>query len=296
MALALFTLDQQRDGNREREVYVLTDGQALPWQGFRTADDAPADAAVILTAGHDQPFLLVRPIGRGSVFQFAVSADRDWSTLPLTAFFVPIIHHVLRHGAGTTQHPPFAPLHTELRAIDFITGFSADDRILAPSGHEAAVRDSGNLTYVIDPLTEPGLYTRVRSNSGEPEPVLVAHTDRTESRLDTVTADELAAWTGFKTFRAVRSPEELLAAADDLHNGRTLVEPLLWLILALRLVFLGVLFWVMLLPGRKLASVEKIRPRFFILLDTSASMTQNHDPQSSSHRQDAPSPSFFRAK
>ncbi len=55
-------------------------------------------------------------------------------------------------------------------------------------------------------------------------------------------------------------------------------------VLALRILFLGLLFWVLLLPGMKKATVEKIRPRFFVLLDTSASMTQNHDPASQATR------------
>lgn len=193
------------------------------------------DAAVVLTAGNEQPFLLARTVGRGKVFQFAVAADRDWSTLPLTAFFVPVVHQIIRHGAGTTQHPPFAPLHTELPAIGYISDLSRDDRLLAPSGREVALRDSGNRTYMIEPLSEPGFYTRVRPGGGEPETVLAANVDRRESRLDVASPEDIAAWTAFKTFHAVRSPEELLAVADDLHNGRALTELLLWLILVLAL-------------------------------------------------------------
>ena len=45
IAQALHTLDQERDARLEREIYVLTDGQALPWHGFRTAPDDPAAPA-----------------------------------------------------------------------------------------------------------------------------------------------------------------------------------------------------------------------------------------------------------
>ncbi len=65
------------------------------------------------------------------------------------------------------------------------------------------------------------------------------------------------------------------------HLPRT---PRGYTILGLRVIFLALLFWVMLLPGRKQSSIEKIRPRFFVLLDTSASMGQNHDAQSSETR------------
>jgi hypothetical protein len=125
-------------------------------------------------------------------------------------------------------------LQAGLGADDTLPDLRADDRLLAPSGQEVSVRDAGNLSRVIEPLTEPGIYTRSRAGS-DPEPALVANFDRAESRLDTATPDELAEWTGFKTFRAARTPEALLAAIDDLHNGRVLAEPLLWFILLLAL-------------------------------------------------------------
>jgi len=55
-------------------------------------------------------------------------------------------------------------------------------------------------------------------------------------------------------------------------------------LLVLRILFLLLLFWALLLPGVKRVTVEKIRPRFFVLLDTSASMNQNHDPRSDESR------------
>ena len=197
--------------------------------------DPPAPGGtVVLTAGDDQPFLLVRPLGRGLVFQFAVSAGRDWSTLPLTAFFVPVVHQIVRHGAGVTRQSPAAPLQTELPVDEYLPDFRADDRLYAPSGQEIPVRDAGNLVRVVEPLAEPGLYTRRRAG-GEPVPALFANPARDESRLDPVTPEELEAWTGFKTLRVERSPEALLAAAAEQHHGRELTELLLWLILPLAL-------------------------------------------------------------
>ena len=87
---------------------------------------------------------------------------------------------------------------------------------------------------VVEPLAEPGLYTRRRAG-GEPVPALFANPARDESRLDPVTPEELEAWTGFKTLRVERSPEALLAAAAEQHHGRELTELLLWLILPLAL-------------------------------------------------------------
>ena len=44
-----------------------------------------------------------------------------------------------------------------------------------------------------------------------------------------------------------------------------------------RLVFLLTLFWILLLPGRKRSLTEIVKPRFLVLLDTSASMAQTAD-------------------
>ena len=45
----------------------------------------------------------------------------------------------------------------------------------------------------------------------------------------------------------------------------------------LRVLFLLTLFWVLLLPGKKSALTEIIKPRFIVLLDTSGSMSQSAD-------------------
>lgn len=49
-------------------------------------------------------------------------------------------------------------------------------------------------------------------------------------------------------------------------------------IITLRVLFLLLLFWVMLLPARKNSMVEVVKPRFAVLLDTSLSMEQCADP------------------
>ncbi len=48
-------------------------------------------------------------------------------------------------------------------------------------------------------------------------------------------------------------------------------------LLGLRLLFLLAFFWVLLLPGKKSALTEVIKPRFIVLLDISGSMSQSND-------------------
>ena len=48
-------------------------------------------------------------------------------------------------------------------------------------------------------------------------------------------------------------------------------------LVGLRLLFLLAFFWVLLLPGKKSALTEVIKPRFIVLLDVSGSMSQSAD-------------------
>jgi hypothetical protein len=48
-------------------------------------------------------------------------------------------------------------------------------------------------------------------------------------------------------------------------------------LVALRVLFLLALFWVLLLPGKKSAITEVIKPRFIVLMDVSGSMSQTAD-------------------
>jgi uncharacterized membrane protein len=55
-------------------------------------------------------------------------------------------------------------------------------------------------------------------------------------------------------------------------------------LIALRVLFFLTLFWVLFLPGKKRSITEVIKPRFVVLLDTSASMGQTDDPAASRTR------------
>jgi uncharacterized membrane protein len=60
-----------------------------------------------------------------------------------------------------------------------------------------------------------------------------------------------------------------------------------WTLAGLRVLFLLCLFWVLLLPGKKSAITEIVKPRFIVLLDTSGSMSQSADPTAGRTRWEA---------
>ncbi len=193
-------------------------------------------AAILITAGDDTPLLAGRAVGRGRAFMFTVNADRDWSTFPLTAFFLPVAHQLIRQGAGASIQPPHVVLGTQPPVNEVIPEHRADDIISTPSGSQLALRDTGNRTYIIENLSEPGIYTRAKAGADAPEPVMAANTDRTESHLIPVAPAELEEWTSFKKLFVANDPEELIKLVDEYRNGRSLAEICLWLALLLALI------------------------------------------------------------
>ena len=192
-------------------------------------------AAVLVTAGNDTPFMLGRAAGRGRVFQFAVSADRDWSSLPVTTFFLPFVHQLIRLGAGSAIQPPHLRLGTNIPVNESIPNYRDDDTITAPGGALLPIKDSGNRTFVIEALTEPGVYMRAKG-TGDPEPVLAANTDRAESYLLPVSIADLHEWTGFRRLITAQDAEELSRKIEEFRNGRKLTELFFWLALLLSLI------------------------------------------------------------
>lgn len=193
------------------------------------------NAAVLVTAG-DSPFMTGRAVGRGRVFMFAISANREWSTFPLTAFFLPVVHQLIRQGAGASVQPPHLVLGTQIPVNDAIPNYRDDDQIGTPSGAQLRVKDNGNRTFFIESLPECGIYTRAKVGADQPEPVMAVNTDRKESLLTPATSEELAEWTSFKKFHTASDPEELTRLIDEYRNGRSLAEIFLWIALLLALV------------------------------------------------------------
>ncbi len=52
------------------------------------------DTTVLLNSLEDQPLLLSRDIGRGRIHFFAIGFSREWSDLPLTNSFLPLLHEL----------------------------------------------------------------------------------------------------------------------------------------------------------------------------------------------------------
>lgn len=196
------------------------------------------DASSVMIAGADEPFLLSRNVDAGRVFCFAVSADRNWSTFPVTALFLPVLHQIVRFGAAAGQPPPSLTPNRTYPLHRIVPDYQPGDRLLSPDGRLLPVRelrDAQGVHLYLEGLMEPGLYNRIRAGENRSEPVAAVNVDRLESRLTPVDPDRLQGLIGSQPFHLASSAAELQHLIDTQRRGRPLAEPLLWVTLCLAL-------------------------------------------------------------
>ncbi len=202
----------------------------LPW----TLDNATM--TVLITAGDGMPFLVEKKVGSGRVLAFTVSADRAWSTFPLSPFFLPVLHQIARYGAGVTGTPLF---HWTGRNVTLPEDtFPANDAVVltAPDGSPVPIRRMPaheKAAYVVDNLGQPGIYRRPATSGGAELPVLAANAERTESDLTPVDRDRLPDVTGADRTQVADNKDDLLRLVRASRVGLTLAEHALWLVLLL---------------------------------------------------------------
>jgi hypothetical protein len=188
------------------------------------------DAETVIGMGDDAPFLLARPFGRGRILFCSVSADRAWSTLPLSPFFLPLVHRIALYGTGTSASRLYvfpAPLQD---VTDFVSAFPGDLNLLSPAGALLPVRrvqEDKREACVVDNLAHTGIYRLASDNA----PVLAVNLSRIESDLTPVRAADLARIPALSGLFTARSREELLQRVKEHRIGTPLAELFLWLAL-----------------------------------------------------------------
>jgi hypothetical protein len=213
---------------RPDPIPVATVGRYFP------ATPRQPDAVVPATYASGRPFLVDARWGRGRVAVLTTPLDADWSTLPLSGFYVPFVQSLLRHlAAADTEDRNVAPGEPIVTTLDADV---ADIALQRPSGArpKPAVRTAGGRTEVrYDDTAEPGVYIlRYRDRNSAKNQGRVLHFvvtgDRDESDTTAITPqrwDELAATLGAARLDA-SDTADLAALATD-RDGRELWAPLL---------------------------------------------------------------------
>ena len=157
------------------------------------------------------------------MFLLAVSADRRWSDLPLSPFFLPLVHQFIHYAAGTSGERTFQWTARELEV------FVNAPALRGPDAQPVPIRTTKQETTVVRELEnawQPGIY-----RLGE-EPVLALNFPRAESDLTPLESARLPLPGGY----VVRDPPALARVIEQHRLGRPLSETVLWVVLGLALL------------------------------------------------------------
>ncbi|MBI2437250.1 MAG: hypothetical protein HYV36_00340 [Lentisphaerae bacterium] len=174
---------------------------------------------------------------------FSVSADRRWSNLPLSPFFLPIAHQLVFYSAGLKQSQPFIWTGRNLASAELLGALPPNTELRDPAGKAVVLRErktGQDNSLIIEALTRPGLYTLQPAAGGASQPAFAVNVRRSESDLTRVSPADLPALTGISALNVVESKDDLLRLIKERRLGRPLAEPLLWLVFLLCVIELFV--------------------------------------------------------
>lgn len=127
---------------------------------------APAAGKPIITLADNSSFLSEYKLEAGKILLFSVPPDLQYSTLPLTGLFVPLVYRSAYYLAGSNAKEPSLITGTELLMH---TGNIKKDilKIALPGGKEEFVDDTRlSSSYLsIKPVQDPGIYTLLGGSS-----------------------------------------------------------------------------------------------------------------------------------
>lgn len=219
-------------------------------------------AEILASTGAGVPFILSRPIGRGEVFLFTVSPDRSWSDFPLSPFYLPVVHQLVHYAAGASAFTPFLWTTDSLPLQEFLPEAGKDSVLKNPEGKPVPIRPTvteGQTTLLVEGLTIPGIYTLSDAQDPVGHPALAFNIPREESDLTPVHPDDIPSIVGIKTIQVATSKEDLFKKLEDFRVGKTLGEPLLWLVLLLAMAEAFYANWLM-KKGPKLTDSMVVDP------------------------------------
>jgi len=197
------------------------------------------DAKALIGASSENPLLLGRTFGAGRVLVFSVSADRQWSDLPLSPFFLPLVHQTVRMACGIRQDKVQAKPSSSFILSDVVSQVPDGTTLITPDHKSLPIRKvlrgnrGGDYSLIVDDVTKPGYYYLSQTGPGSPEPLMAVNLDRTESNLKPISPAEIPSVTGLKNVTISTASDELLRQIQEHRVGKPLSEVALWAVLLL---------------------------------------------------------------
>lgn len=190
------------------------------------------DTAATVPARYDSgdPFLLERRLGSGRVLAYTSTFSTQWTDLPLSGIFVPLLHH----AAAYSFDSPATQEQYLIGEVVSLAGTSGDVwDVRAPDGNVYKVSVDAAEFGFFRATEKPGHYVAVRANQRIPFSV---NTDPSESLLDVRDEEEAYAAVVERRSAPVPAPEEASLVLQDEER-----EQKLWRVVIMLLVGLFVL-------------------------------------------------------
>ena len=197
------------------------------------------ESKYLIGASAETPFLLSRRFGDGRVLFFAVSADRQWSDLPLSPFFLPLVHQTVRFAAGVGRDKIQVMPASSFLLSDVVSKVADGTSLIGPDGETFLIRRvqkqggrQDDVSLYVDNVIKPGYYGLAQGTQSA-EPLMAVNVDRSESNIKPIKPDEVPGILGLKNVNVVTERQELDRQIQEHRVGRPLSEVVMWLILVI---------------------------------------------------------------
>jgi hypothetical protein len=180
---------------------------------------------VLARLSDDEPLLVERPVGSGSVLLLGTAAHVEWTNLPLGPLFLPLVARLTFHLAGAeaqrSQGPAGAPLTVPLPAQS-----AGEVEVVRPSGEVLRLRpEEGAATFRYTQTHEPGVYLfRLTGPHGARQWAFAVNGDGAESDPAMLSREDLTRRFGAEPLVYCENTEGLPEVVRRLREGRSLWE------------------------------------------------------------------------
>jgi len=197
----------------------------------------PSDAEALAWYTSGAPFLIESHAGKGKVLLLTTSLDADWSTLPLSSFYLPFVQSTVRYLSAGTLPQRNLTIGQPIQ-LSFDDPMEDHATVELPDGQQQAVAllrfgQVGELHFAN--TRDPGIYrVHVKGHAGEKALAIAVHALRDESDLTQLTDKRWAELESGLHLKRIDPTDRPIAAA--VAGGREGVELWPWAIAAVLLL------------------------------------------------------------
>lgn len=190
-------------------------GAGAIWKYTRTTPSS--DGRVLASYADGAPAIIERSLGRGRVLLLTTAVDQEWTSLPLSNSYLPLMQSAVRYVSGGSVQDRNLQVGEDIVATVDDPGGTT---VLTPNGTRVPVtptRIGERYEIHYGPVSEPGVY-KVQPKSPTDKPVnFVVHPPAGESDLTPLRQDQwekLADKTGLKILEGRREAAATVVSAQ----------------------------------------------------------------------------------